>query len=46
MANIFVAKTDWLNKYCEWLFTILFELENKMIPNEDPYQKRVYGFWL
>lgn len=44
LMNIFVAKTDWLNKYCEWLFSILFELENRMIPSEDPYQKRVYGF--
>jgi hypothetical protein len=44
IANIFVAKTDWLNKYCTWLFSILFELENRMIPSEDPYQKRVYGF--
>lgn len=44
LMNIFVAKYEWVNSYCNWLFDILFELEKRIIINEDPYQRRVFGF--
>ena len=44
IGNIFVAKANWFNNYAEWLFSILFEVEKKIIPSDDFYQKRVYGF--
>ena len=37
-ANIFDA-------YCEWLFSVLFELEKTVdLSKLDSYQKRLYGF--
>lgn len=45
MCNMFVMKKALLNEYCEWLFTILFEVEKQIdISNRDAYQKRVFGF--
>jgi len=44
LMNIFVAKSEWANKYCFWLFSILFELEKNIVLSNDPYQKRVFGF--
>ena len=42
---MFICKKDILDSYCEWLFSILFELENRIdINNRNDYQKRVYGF--
>lgn len=33
------------DEYCEWLFNILFEVENRTdISNYDSYNKRLYGF--
>lgn len=47
LYNIFVMKKDNLDKYCEWLFDILFEAEN-IIPRDeyihDSYRKRLFGF--
>jgi len=44
-CNMFICKKDILDSYCEWLFSILFELENRIdINNRNDYQKRVYGF--
>ena len=43
-GNIFVAKKEWFNNFCNWLFTILFEVEKRISISEDPYQKRVIGF--
>ena len=42
--NIFIAKSEWVNKYCEWLFSILFEVEKNISISDDNYQKRVFGF--
>jgi hypothetical protein len=45
LFNMFVMKSSDFNDYCEWLFDILFELENRIdISNYDTYQKRVFGF--
>ena len=43
--NMFVMSRINLDKYCQWLFDILFEIE-KLIDfrNRDSYQKRVFGF--
>lgn len=34
MFNMFVMKKDILNKYCTWLFDILFELEKRFDPSQ------------
>ena len=44
-ANMMVAKRDLFNKYCEWLFNVLFEVEKRSdISDYDDYQKRIFGF--
>lgn len=43
--NMFIAKKDLIDDYCNWLFDILSKLENKIdISDYDDYQKRIYGF--
>ncbi len=43
--NMFIAKKEIIDKYCEWLFDILFELERKICIKEyDKYNQRVFGF--
>ena len=45
--NMFIAKKELIDEYCEWLFDILFESEktiNKTLETKDKYNKRVYGF--
>ena len=45
IANMFVMPRKMLSEYCEWLFSILFSIENKIdLSQKDPYQKRVFGF--
>lgn len=45
LFNMFVMNNKYFNEYCKWLFTILFELENRIdISDYDNYQARVYGF--
>jgi len=42
--NMFIAKKEILDKYCEWLFPILFYCEEKCGRKEDKYQNRYLGF--
>lgn len=43
--NMFVMKKPCFDAYCQWLFSILFELERRLdISDYDAYNKRVFGF--
>lgn len=43
--NMLITRKDILDEYSQWLFDILFDLENKVdISKYDEYQKRIYGF--
>lgn len=43
--NMFIMKKTSFDRYCEWLFSILFELESKIdISEYSPYQARMFGF--
>lgn len=45
LYNMFIMKKAFFDKYCEWLFDVLFKLEKQInISNYDNYQKRVFGF--
>lgn len=45
LFNMFIMKASLCEQYCEWLFPILFELEEKLdISTYSDYQKRVFGF--
>ena len=42
--NMFIMRKDLLNEYCEWLFDILFKVEEKLdIQNYSPFEARVFG---
>ena len=44
-ANMFVMHREQFDKYCEWLFKILFTMEKKLDMTEYTVQeKRVYGY--
>ena len=44
-CNMFVMSSEKTSEYCHWLFSILFELEQRIdITQHDNYQKRVFGF--
>lgn len=44
-GNIMVAKKELYDEYCEWLFSIFFELQKRIdLTFEDDYHKRVFGF--
>lgn len=44
-GNILVAKRELYDAYCEWLFTIFFELQERIdLTFEDDYHRRVFGF--
>lgn len=51
LFNMMIAKNNIFNDYCEWLFSILFELENRLqnkgaLDNltEEDYQRKIFGF--
>ena len=45
LYNMFVMPSEKASEYCHWLFSILFELEQRIdITQYDNYQKRVFGF--
>lgn len=44
MFNMFIMKKNYIDDYCSWLFTILFELEKTMGKKElSAFQGRFYG---
>lgn len=44
-CNMFIAKKELIDQYCEWLFNILNKLEKITdLTDYDDYQKRIYGF--
>ena len=44
MFNMFIMKKELADKYCEWLFDILFELEKKIdTSNMTPFEARLFG---
>lgn len=42
--NMFITHWKHFNTYSEWLFDILFEVERRVPPIEDPVQSRIYGY--
>lgn len=42
--NMFITTWKWFDLYSEWLFKILFEVEKKCPPKNDPVQSRIYGY--
>lgn len=44
MFNMFVMKKEYFDRYCEWLFEILFELEKRIDPKQyDSFHARYLG---
>lgn len=42
--NMFITHWNHFEAYSEWLFDILFEVEQRVPPIEDPTQSRIYGY--
>lgn len=42
--NMFIARREVLDKYCGWLFPLLFYCEERIGDKEDRYQNRYIGF--
>ena len=42
--NMFITNWKYFNAYSEWLFDILFEVERRVPPIDDPIQSRIYGY--
>lgn len=42
--NMFITHWEHFNTYSEWLFDILFEVERRVPPVDDPVQSRIYGY--
>ncbi|MCD7929410.1 MAG: DUF4422 domain-containing protein [Clostridiales bacterium] len=45
LYNMFYTKKEMFDEYCEWLFSILFKLEEVTdLTNYNDYQSRIFGF--
>lgn len=45
LYNMFYMSRKLMDKYCNWLFPILFQIQKRVdISNYDTYQQRVFGF--
>ena len=42
--NMFITQWKHFEAYSEWLFDILFEVERRVPPIDDPIQSRIYGY--
>lgn len=42
--NMFITHWKYFEAYSEWLFDILFEVERRVPPIDDPIQSRIYGY--
>ncbi len=42
--NMFITHWKHFDAYSEWLFDILFEMERRVPPIDDPIQSRIYGY--
>ena len=42
--NMFVTHWKHFDAYSKWLFDILFEVESRVPPIDDPIQSRIYGY--
>lgn len=42
--NMFIMNKNEFDKYMDWLFSILFEVEQLVPPKSDLYQNRTFGF--
>ena len=42
--NMFITHWKNFDDYSEWLFDILFEVEHRVPPIDDPIQSRIYGY--
>ena len=42
--NMFITHWKHFDAYSEWLFDILFEVERRVPPIDDPVQNRIYGY--
>ena len=42
--NMFITHWKHFDTYSEWLFDILFEVEHRVPPIDDPVQSRIYGY--
>lgn len=42
--NMFITHWKYFEAYSEWLFDILFKVERRVPPIDDPVQSRIYGY--
>ncbi len=42
--NMFITHWNNFEAYSKWLFDILFEVERRVPPTDDPIQSRIYGY--
>ncbi len=42
--NMFITSWKYFDLYSKWLFDILFEVERRVPPTDDPVQSRIYGY--